>query len=258
MIRRQPRGFSLIELMVSLVIGLFIVAGIAQVFLGGRAASNLQQRLGDLQENGRFAMYFLQHDIRMAGFPRFSGGVQSTVDAAFNTPVDSPIVVVCPSPLTTVARTCDGGTTTSDQITLSYQGTTDCLGQAVPATTVINTYFINTRRLMCRGNGNAQSQPLVDGVENMQILYGEDFDAIGSVGYGYADRYVRADDVVDWRNVVAVRVAVLASTVDTVMGDDQSAAPTYRLLDVSGIGPLPAGVRGRVFSTTIELRNRTQ
>jgi type IV pilus assembly protein PilW len=253
MMRQGARGFSLIELMISLVIGLLILAGIAQVFLGGRAANNLQQRLGDLQENGRFALYFLQRDIRMAGFPKILGGAQATVDAAFNTPVDTPPVVVCPSPLTVVARTCDGGGTVPDQITVSYQGNADCLGQNVAGGTVTNTFFINARRLMCRGNGNAQSQPLVDGIENMQILYGEDFN-----NDRYADRYVRADDVVDWRNVVAVRVSVLASTVNTVIGDDPANLPTFRLLDVAGIGPLPASVRGRVFSTTIELRNRTQ
>ncbi|TXH04946.1 MAG: prepilin-type N-terminal cleavage/methylation domain-containing protein [Nevskiaceae bacterium] len=246
MMRQPQQGLSLIELMIALVLGLLILAGVVQVFLGGRATQNLQQRLGDLQENGRFAILFLQRDIRMAGFPK---NAVPAVDAFNKTAQPS---TTCPSPLTTAALTCDGGGTVSDEITVSYQGTSDCAGQAVAGGTVTNTFFVDTRRLMCRGNGNAQAQPLVDGVENLQILYGEDMTADG-----YADRYVRADDVGNWNNVVAVRVAVLASSVDTVMGENTNSG-TFQVLDVAGVGPLPAGVRGRVFTSTIELRNRTQ
>ena len=252
MTRNKQTGLSLIELMIAMVLGLLVIAGVGEVFLSGRAAQNLQQRIGAVQENGRFALLFLQRDIRMAGFPKV--GVPP-IDA-FNKAAQP--AVTCPSPLTTAAITCDGGGTVSDEIAVSYQGTADCLGQAVAGGVVVNTFYIDTRRLMCRGNGNAQGQPLVDGIENMQILYGEDFDAPDTPGRGYADRYVRADDVVNWNNVVAVRVAVLASSVDSVIGDDAAVTPTYRLLDVAGVGPLPTNVRGRVFTTTIEVRNRTQ
>jgi type IV pilus assembly protein PilW len=237
MIVQRQLGMSLIELMISLVVGLFIIAGVAQVFLGGRAAYNLQQNIGDLQENGRFALYFLQRDIRMAGFPKNAVPV---IDVFNRGPTG-----------TTNTLTFDGGGVVSDQITVSYQGNgRDCLGQAV-AGIVVNTFYIDTNRLMCRGNGNAQGQPMVDGIRNMQILYGEDMDA-----NGYADRYVQAGQVTNWVNVVAVRVGVLATAVNAVIGD--TAAPTFQVLDVAGVGPLPAGIRGRVFRTTIEVRNRTQ
>ncbi|MGH8507059.1 MAG: PilW family protein [Stenotrophobium sp.] len=260
---RHQVGLTLIELMLALLIGLIIIAGVGEVFLAGRASYNVQQRLGDLQENGRFALLFLQRDIRQAGFPK---NAIPTIDV-FSTGLATPL-------------TKDGGGNASDQISISYQAdatgigpTTDCLGQTPPVATptmITNTYFIDTTktrakgqalgRLMCRGNGNAQAQPLVDGIENMQIQYGEDFDDGTAnpvpAGYGYADRYVRADEVVNWNNVVSVRVAVLASTIDSVIGDDPSLTPTYHLLDVVS-DALPGQVRARVFTTTVSIRNRT-
>jgi len=61
------RGLSLVELMVALVIGTILVLGMVQVFAASRAAYQLSEGMGRVQENGRFAMDFLQRDIRMAG-----------------------------------------------------------------------------------------------------------------------------------------------------------------------------------------------
>jgi type IV pilus assembly protein PilW len=234
--------------MIALVIGLLIIAGVGEAFLSGRASYNLQQRLGDLQENGRFALHFLQRNIRMAGYPKND----FTIDP-FNKTLQP--AGVCPSPLTTAALACDGGGTVSDQIAVSYQGTVDCVGQNANGGIVTNTYFIDKRRLMCRGNGNAQAQPLVDGIENMQIQYG-----VAAASGGYAERYLRADELAadDWTRVASVRIAILASSIDSVIGDSPTDLPTFQLLDASGVGPLPVAVRGRVFTTTIEIRNRTQ
>lgn len=70
-IRRHPgimRGFTLIELMVSVVIGLIILAALAQIFATSRGAYHLEEGLARVQESGRFAMEFLAQDIRMAGY----------------------------------------------------------------------------------------------------------------------------------------------------------------------------------------------
>lgn len=61
------RGVSLIELMVALVIGTLLVLGMVQVFAASRAAYLLSEGMGRVQENARFALDFLQRDIRMAG-----------------------------------------------------------------------------------------------------------------------------------------------------------------------------------------------
>ncbi|MGI1669562.1 MAG: PilW family protein [Neptuniibacter sp.] len=64
----KQKGFSLIELMVSLVIGLIVVAAITQVFVGSKVTYSMQSGLSKIQENGRFAMAFLTRDLRQAGY----------------------------------------------------------------------------------------------------------------------------------------------------------------------------------------------
>ncbi|WP_434988476.1 PilW family protein [Xanthomonas melonis] len=60
-------GISLIEMMIAMVIGLVLMLGVIQVFSASRTASMLAEGSARAQENGRFALEFLQRDIRMAG-----------------------------------------------------------------------------------------------------------------------------------------------------------------------------------------------
>jgi type IV pilus assembly protein PilW len=62
------RGFSLVELMVALVITLILLAGIGQIFLSSKKSFLVQDSLGRLQENGRYAMETIAQDVRRAGF----------------------------------------------------------------------------------------------------------------------------------------------------------------------------------------------
>ncbi|MGY0556392.1 PilW family protein [Lysobacter sp. A421] len=61
------RGLSLIELMIAMLIASILMLGLVQIFSGSRAAYQLSEGLARTQENSRFAMDFLQRDIRMAG-----------------------------------------------------------------------------------------------------------------------------------------------------------------------------------------------
>ena len=60
-------GISLIELMVALAIGSLLMLGLVQVFAASRSAYITAEGMGRVQENARFAMDYLQRDIRMAG-----------------------------------------------------------------------------------------------------------------------------------------------------------------------------------------------
>jgi len=66
--RRVQTGFSITELMVAMTIGLIILAAVAGLFVSTNKASNNQNRLARVQENGRFAMYYLLRDLRMTGY----------------------------------------------------------------------------------------------------------------------------------------------------------------------------------------------
>ena len=64
---RHMAGLSLIELMVALLIGVILLLGLVQVFAASRTAYQTSEGLARVQENARFAIDFLQRDIRMAG-----------------------------------------------------------------------------------------------------------------------------------------------------------------------------------------------
>ncbi|TDU30790.1 type IV pilus assembly protein PilW [Panacagrimonas perspica] len=265
------KGFTLIELMIALVLGLVVVLVVGQIYVSGRQSYRTQTGFGGMQENGRFALFFLQRDIRMAGFPREQGpgGALSGVLAGFNT-----------------VQTTDGGTGGSDQIEVQYNsfGTVvnvdgvpaglqaqvtenntfansgrDCLGAAAGAT-VINRYWVANGNLMCLGNGDLTNpQPIISGVESMQILYGVDTDEdlVPNV-------YRRADQVGGgWPNVVAVRVGLLLNSQEPVYESPDTT--WYAVLDAaplqaSDITTTPLDERlfaRRVFVTTIMIRNRT-
>ena len=64
----RQRGFSVIELMVAMLIGLILMAGVLQAFTSSRATYTVNERLARLQENERIAADMIQNDIRQAGY----------------------------------------------------------------------------------------------------------------------------------------------------------------------------------------------
>lgn len=67
-IRFNMKGITLIELLVALVIGGIIIAGIYRVFISQSKAYVIQDQAVETQQNVRSAMEFLLRDIRMAGY----------------------------------------------------------------------------------------------------------------------------------------------------------------------------------------------
>lgn len=66
--RSAASGFSLIELMVALTLGLLLVAAAAALFVNGRSNFRQDVAISATQDNGRFAMAQLAEDAAMAGF----------------------------------------------------------------------------------------------------------------------------------------------------------------------------------------------
>jgi type IV pilus assembly protein PilW len=66
--RRSPRGFTLVELMVGLTLGLIVIAAATTAFVNLSSNRRDMERTGRQIENGRFAMQLLQDDIVNAGY----------------------------------------------------------------------------------------------------------------------------------------------------------------------------------------------
>lgn len=65
---RRAAGFSLVEMMIAVVLGLIVVAGLIQVLLANRKSYQLQQGTNILQQNVRFASDRMGWSLRMADF----------------------------------------------------------------------------------------------------------------------------------------------------------------------------------------------
>ncbi|GAB3507881.1 PilW family protein [Pseudoxanthomonas daejeonensis] len=65
--KKKISGLSLIELMIALLIGSILLIGVVQIFSASRTAYQLSEGMSRVQENGRFALDYLQRDLRMAG-----------------------------------------------------------------------------------------------------------------------------------------------------------------------------------------------
>jgi len=239
-IEARQNGFSLVELMVAMVLGLVLLGGTIAIYASSKDSYRLQENVAGMQENARFAIAALRRNMELAGFPR-------VLDIA---PFDP-------------AQTLDGGGNNNDQITIRYQSATDCLGNGTPANgpdqgIAVNRYYINNQNnLLCLGNGNPIAQTLVENVDNLQVLYGIDDDGDGSANrYATAaetDNGVISAGTPDWDNVVSLRLALLISSENDI-GTAQQAGG-FTLLDAPAIKPNDDRLY-RVFTTTIPLRNR--
>ena len=103
-----------------------------------------------------------------------------------------------------------------------------------------------------------QSQALIEGVENMQILYGVDTNGDPNA---IADTYVNAAGVAgasSWNDVVSVRIGLLLRTIEpnTSLEPDSN---TYSVLGTAVYTAAPNdNYRRRTYTTTVQIRNRTQ
>ena len=337
--RTHQHGLTLIEVMISVTISLILLAGVMQIFTSSRQTYTVQDSMGRLQENGRFALSFLTRDVRNGdywgclpnatsivnnvtgggGFGAVVTGIAGTdgpldtITVAMATPLNISVVapfradsaatlsVTSPNTLTQGRIVILSNCTSGDIFQISNAnpgpgngnivanigaatvpgntfitpvaacGGTNCLsarygGDAQMLTTQIITYSIandpaneNEPTLFQSVNGGA-AVALVEGVENMQILYGEDLDPRPitvpptplNVANFSANRYVPAGTAgLIMANVVSVRIGLVLRT------KQNNLSTVVQPFNFNGAVVTPADRRlRRVFSTTIGLRNR--
>jgi type IV pilus assembly protein PilW len=300
--RRGQLGFTLVELMVAITIGLILIAGVIQILTSNKQTFRVQEATSRLQENGRFAIDMLSRDIRMAGFWGCNSDI-ANVTSNLNTPND----FVDPSlgditgtngtgalpdtitlqmaygpglPVNSHSQSAASFATTAGNNLKQFQiiMVGDCtkvdisqISNANPGSgaVVVNTgvgtpgnqnkppqydpgasiyavhklnYHTATGadgRPALFYNEDGNDQEVVEDVDGMEILYGEDTDADGAV-----NRYVPAGAAgLNMANVVSIHVSLTLSTSE----DNVS------LVSANG----DRRIR-EIFSTTVALRNRTK
>lgn len=219
---RSQSGMSIVELMVGMLIALFLIGGLIQVFLGNREAFRTQQNLQRLQENARAAANNLAAVVANAGF---HADPRDEADVIF------------PASNRAIEGTGDGSGS-ADSITVRYQNDgslRDCLGNAdgSPGAPVMvtNQYSVDASgSLLCQATNGAvtQTQPLLDGVDAMVVRYGVDSDGNDSV-----DQYLFASQVAagDWDRVKTVAVSLVLRSEENVL--PEAISTTYDLLGTS-------------------------
>lgn len=247
-------GFTLVEIMVAITLSMFLIAGLVQIYSSSKRSSTLQQTLAEYQENQRFSLDLLSRDLRMAGF--FDQSIQTSIKPVpkfYLNALDST------DPLNTTNHPGDG----SDVLTVQYESATDCLGHSIDKgetgfdgpngkPIAINMYYVQLETLYCNGNGGVGGQPLIEGVVNMQVLFGEDLGPIKAGEQPTADRYVTIGNVSKMERIKTVRIALLFKTPTPIK--DKAESVTYKLLDAPEITANDK-YRREVVTTTIALRN---
>ncbi len=206
---QRQRGISLVEILVAMAIGLFLLVGLFSIFYTTRQTYTAQQGLANLQDNERMAAIMLSNVIKIAGyFP--------------NPQAQTAVQVFGANQIVSGTGNGSGDTITVRYATAPGDGIMNCNGGSnTGAANVVwtNTFSLDTttHTLECDiGNG---PQPLVTGVQSMQILYGVD------TGSGFPAIYVNASSMgaYSWSNVKSVLVRL--TFINPVQGQTNALQP---------------------------------
>lgn len=88
--KKYQIGLTLIEIMIALLIGAFLLGGLLQIFLGNKQSYRLSDGQSRLQENARYALELLSHDIRLSGYLGCSGVSTTNPVVIANNPLIAP------------------------------------------------------------------------------------------------------------------------------------------------------------------------
>ena len=204
--RRAQSGFGLVELMVAVTIGLFMLGGIGAVFLNLKQTFTSQDALARLQDNERLALIMLTTTIEASGY--FPDPASSTAAADLPASSGSYGNLAAGQGLVGLSGTSDSITTRF--ATNSGDGLMNCLGQVNTSGTkqvFLNTFSVSAaNELLCSTDGGATTTAIVGGVSSLSVLYGTDTNGVGT-----ATSYLDAATVTAgglWSRVKSARVTV--------------------------------------------------
>ncbi len=129
--RRKAGGFSIVELMVGMVLGLIGILVVMQVYLFSEGRKRTTTSGGDAQSNGAIALYTLQKDTALAGYGMASLDILNCNVRAYNenrNPTDFTFSAM--APVTINPTGIPAGDANTDVVRVAY-GTSDGLAEGV-------------------------------------------------------------------------------------------------------------------------------
>ena len=125
--RQKQTGLTLIELMIAMVLGLLLMAGVIQVFISNNHTSRVTESHSRLQDNARFALEILSKDVRAAGYSGCRAIENMNVVSIGDTPM----------PASMSAATIIGGSDASTATSSWTPAISGSLGTVVSGTDVV-------------------------------------------------------------------------------------------------------------------------
>ena len=271
---KQQSGFSLIELMISLVLGLIILSGVIQVFVSTRATNSLNQAIAEVQEYGRYITLRLQDELREVGrYDLNTTDIEDSTDLVLESSfvLRQPVAIANDYPAMATLGSTEAAGSASDGLVVNLLAEQDCTGNpfgtnATEHLHIVNHYFVENGQLKCIGyngrylrgfSGNPTPSAevvLLDGVDNMQVEYGLSADVTDNDGRVVT--YVDASELGNARlanqQVVAIRLALLLKSAPINL--QNIANEKVRLLSEAPV-TLDQQHYYQVFTVSVALRN---
>jgi type IV pilus assembly protein PilW len=273
---KAQHGFTLVEIMISLALGLIISGAIIQVLVSNQVTDKLNRAVASTQESGRFIINRLRSEMLMVGLydqlsPRINEDVDIVDENIFvrNNPVVLPGKFAVRADLGSEQGV--GGA--NDTLVVSLQGSQDCRGYSLGYNNddefyVVNEYFVEDNKLKCRGfdgrylrgqkaaagHNEHKSITILDDVVNFQVTYGVT-DMESTEGAAIPTRFVTADGIQtqldDGKLIVALRIALVVKGESEISMDKKA---SFKLLNENSFTASDFGLY-KSFETTITLRN---
>lgn len=250
--RASQSGVGLLELMIGITIGLLVAVAAVGSFVYTRTSSTSLGDSSRLQQDASNAFRTLGHQIRQSGARRIINPMAGNGNVEFNS-LYTALATNATNASPVVVLGTDGAAGASDTLQLSYDTdpvlqSMDCLG--APTTTANNitsTFSVVNNELRCLGSGSATPFPLLQGVEDFQVLYG----------------FRNVNDTVQYRTATAIGAATPApwDQVETVQLCLQLVGELTNQLGGTVVGCNGANVANdgrirRVFTRVFKIRNQ--
>ncbi|WP_151796034.1 PilW family protein [Acinetobacter soli] len=161
MTRLHQAGFTLIELMVAITLGLLITAAAIQLYLTSVTSFNVQKAMSNIQDSASFGVNYILDDVRKANLSASSAyindqqanaGLLLTASNVSDQVSGKYLLTLAETALTKSAVGDSNVDQKSDQLTIRYQATQsdyDCTGKTLAAGTyVAQRYFVGSDKAL--------------------------------------------------------------------------------------------------------------